>query len=52
MSKIRWSRKFKNHAMQPDEKIDAILDLLEALCEKQGVNIPEWIRKTERPHHE
>ncbi len=49
---MRRSRKYKHHAMQEDEKIDAILDLLEALCIKQDIPIPKWIKHKEPPYSE
>ena len=49
MEKMRRSRKYKGHGLQPEEMVEGILDLLVLLCEAHQIPIPTWLMEKESP---
>lgn len=47
--KIRRDPENPGRGMQVDDKLDAILDLLQLIAESQGVEIPDWIKRKDPP---
>ena len=47
--KIRRDSRDPHRGMQPDEKLDAVLDLLELLLESHGLTIPDWVKRRDAP---